>query len=140
MSLSGTLVPRCLAFLDSSTSQTICQTFVCQLRQFPFTVYLTTVPLFGILRLVSSNVSVDFFYLKTCLTLLWCSTRSLTLCTTERYCLNIYMYTSFNQPLEENMIPHLPQHYLSFSLLELDNRHISMQNEVRYCLSDTHFH
>lgn len=46
--------------------------------------------------IIASNVSVDFFYLKTCLTLLWCSTRSLTLCTTERYCLNIYMYTSFN--------------------------------------------
>lgn len=45
---------------------------------------------------IACNVSVDFFYLKTCLTLLWCSTRSLTLCTTERYCLNIYMYTSFN--------------------------------------------
>lgn len=139
MSLSGTLVPRCLAFWDSSTSQTISQTFVCQLRQFPFTVYQTTVPpIWGavsclIHRIDFSNiayiVSVDFFYLKTCLTLLWCSTRSLTLCTTERYCLNIYMYTSFNQPLEEN-IPHLPQHYLSYSLLEIDNRHISMQNEV----------
>lgn len=45
---------------------------------------------------IACNVSVDFFYLKTCLTLLWCSTRSLTLCTTERYCLNIYMYRSFN--------------------------------------------
>lgn len=46
--------------------------------------------------IIACNVSLDFFYLKTCLTLLWCSTRSLTLCTTERYCLNIYMYTSFN--------------------------------------------
>lgn len=45
---------------------------------------------------IACNFSEDFFYLETCLTLLWCSTRSLTLCTTERYCLNIYTYTSFN--------------------------------------------